>query len=351
MTAYDDIRAATTAAEVEHGVTLDELADAQDTIAAQSNEIEELKKALAECEGGTDPDPPPTGDLSPILVPPAGKLLLGVQQEQSGWTGWLAEAGQAPHIYHRYANSAANVLTILNATPVGTIPLMNYKPAGQMGLTAYNSILAGNQNTSIDQTADHIKNYGKPMFLAPMHEPENDGPATDDDEYARAFRYIIERIRARGVTNVVSVWNMMGFNGHGARYPTLYPGDDVVDWIGYDPYVRTTTSVDTWAEFLNLGAGGGFPGMYAWAAPKGKPIMLCEWGLGSPVVPAVPTSMFGNTQMAALLRDFPLLKALVYWSAVGEQDYRVTHPNWGSTILPAWVRRTEFVVDISKVAK
>lgn len=344
MTAYDDIRAATTAAEIEHGRTLDELAAAQSEIAA-------LKVALEECENG-NPDPePPTGDLSPILVPPAGKLLLGVQQEQSGWTGWLAEAGQAPHIFHRYANSAANVLTVLNSTPAGAIPLVNYKPAGQMGLTAYNSILAGNQNGSIDQTADHIKAYGKPMWLAPMHEPENDDTGGADDEYARAFRYIVERIRARGVTNAVIVWDMMGFNGHGARYPTLYPGDDVVDWIGYDPYVRTTASVDTWAEFLNLGAGGGFPGMYAWSAPKGKPIMLCEWGLGSPVVPSVPTSLFGSTQMAALIRDFPLLKALVYWSAVGEQDYRVTHPNWGSTILNTWVRRTEFQVDISKVAK
>lgn len=355
MTAYDNIRLHTGIAEQEAAQLADDLADAKDMIAAQSNEIEELRKALAECEGGGPPDPP-TGGIGPLLQPPAGKVYVGVQQEENGLTIWNAEAGRPPHIYHRYANSAANVASAIQGCPKGMIPLINYKPAGQMGLTAYNSILNGNQNTSIDQTADHIKAYGKPMWLAPMHEPENDGTAADDPKYAAAYRYIIERIRARGVTNMVSVWNMMGAAIHGARYTALYPGDDVVDWLAADLYIISNANVDTWGEFLNQAGWPTSPsGWYNWAKAKGKPLMLAEWGIGTAVVPATPTKMFGTTEMNNLITNYPLLKALVYWNAPGIGGYQVSNSQWTgsgpSGLLGTWVARPEFQIDISQVAK
>lgn len=294
--------------------------------------------------------PPPTGQLDSILRPPAGRLLTGVQQEASGYTGWLAEVGEAPHIFHRYSTSGSSFVSALNSTPNGMIPLVNFKPTGGMGLSTYNGILAGAGNSAIDQAADAIIAYGKPMFLAPMHEPENDDDGPGDDEYAAAFRYIVERVRARGADNAVIVWNMMGYHGHGTRYNTLYPGDDVVDWIGADPYIQTSTTIDTWNELINQ-TSAGFPGFYNWAAPKGKPMMFCEWGIGPTIVPATPNKMFGNTEMANLTNNLPLLKALVYWNQEGLADYRVSHPNWTDGILTTWVNRPEFQVDISSVAK
>jgi hypothetical protein len=233
------------------------------------------------------------------------------------------------------------------------IPLVNFKPTGGMGLSAYNSIVAGNANAAIDQAANACKTYGKPLFVAIMHEPENDGTASDDPEYVAAYRHTA--LRMRGIApNIVFVWNMMGAPVHGSRYNGLYPGDDVVDWIGLDPYIQTSTTVDTWNELVNQTATG-FSGFYNWAKPKGKPIMLCEWGIGKAVVAVTGAKMFGNTEMANLVNNLPLLKALVYWNDAGIGGYQVSNPGWtgsGATgMLGTWVRRAEFQVDISDTAK
>jgi hypothetical protein len=122
-----------------------------------------------------------------------------------------------------------------------------------------------------------------------------------------------------------------------------------------DPYIQTSATVDTWAELVAIGATSGFPGFYNWAKPKGKPIMLCEWGIGTAVVPATPTKMFGNIEMANLVNNLPLLKALVYWNEPGIGGYQVSNPQWTGTgatgLLGTWVRRPEFQVDISAVAR
>ena len=72
----------------------------------------------------------------------------------------------------------------------------------------------------------------------------------------------------------------MGFFGWAkTRSTPLYPGDDVVDWIAYDPYgfggpdgLRRSCSTRP--------ASRAGPGFYTWATRKapGKPIMLAEWG-------------------------------------------------------------------------
>lgn len=353
MTAYDDIRAATIAAEVEHGVTLDELADAQDTIAAQSNEIAELKAALAECEGGPpDPPDPPTGGLSPILVPAGNGILLGCSVPSSGWSSWVTAAGgKLPHIWHEYATSVTQLQADINACPKGCIPLLNYKPAGTMGLAVYQNIVARQYDTQLRQAAGVLKAYAKPLFLAIHHEPEDDGDVNSDDECKAAYRYCVEFLRNEGATNVVYIWNMMGIPEHGTRYTGLYPGDDVVDWIGMDPYITTSTTVDTWNELLNRTVSGWNVGFYNWAKPHNKPIMLCEWGIGSGVAGNAAPKMMG-TDMPNLLTNHPLVKAMVYWNQLGTRaDYRITAAGWPTSQVGSYVNRPEFQIDISGVAK
>lgn len=98
MTAYDDIRAATTAAEIEHGNTLDELAEAEAANNALLAEIAELKAALAECEGG-DPDPPdpPTGVALRVGACPAIGGTSGPAAAVTKWgdsmVRWFSSGG------------------------------------------------------------------------------------------------------------------------------------------------------------------------------------------------------------------------------------------------------------------
>ena len=48
------------------------------------------------------------------------------------------------------------------------------------------------------------------------------------------FRYVINRLRADGVTNLVSVMVLMAYMPwiRQSWLDDLYPGDDVVDWVG-----------------------------------------------------------------------------------------------------------------------
>jgi hypothetical protein len=290
---------------------------------AADAKIADLEQKLADCEagGGTDPEPPePQPEPGDKLLPPEGKIYLGVDYD--GRAGYTATGAKTPHINHDYSKSGSDFQGDLNRLPNGMIALENFKPLGQMGGTAYQNIINGQADAEIDKAATAIKNHEGPMFFAPLHEPENDDSTGQYDErYAEAWRYIVERVRDKGA-EPVTVWNMMGWKDHGTRYDDLYPGDDVVDWIASDPYVTTSTSIDTWAEFMNAPAGS-FPGFYSWAKPHNKPFMLAEWGIGKAVQATVGPKLLGRAQLDVLKRDFPLVRALVYWNQVGSVDYRL----------------------------
>ena len=65
----------------------------------------------------------------------------------------------------------------------------------------------------------------------------------------------------------------------------LYPGDDVVDWIGLDSYVNAQPGGYHYGDFTDLmdrtTDKAKFPGFYDWATTRhpSKPIMVAEWGV------------------------------------------------------------------------
>ena len=125
------------------------------------------------------------------------------------------------------------------------------------------------------------------------------------------FRHVVQGLRAQGVTNVVFVVDYMGFANWSDVVDAYYPGDDVVDWIAYDPY--GLGSQPDMAKVLNSSSGS-WPGFYSWATAKapGKPIMLGEWGIDLSKQAAAPTIIDGATSI--IQSQFPMLKALVYWN-------------------------------------
>jgi hypothetical protein len=158
------------------------------------------------------------------------------------------------------------------------------------------------------------------MFLTIQHEPENDiiadpGSGMTAADYVAMYRYVVGRLRALGVDNVVYVMGFMGFERWATLVDDIYPGDDVVDWIAYDPY--GFREHETFDMILNDPGGNGWPGFYDWATAKypGTPIMLGEWGFdlqsndrAADIVAAAPT---------ILRSEFPMIKALVYWNDIG----------------------------------
>ena len=119
------------------------------------------------------------------------------------------------------------------------------------------------------------------------HEPEDDvrpaGSGMTAKDFAASFRHVIKRLRAQGAGNVVSVVAYMGNEKWMAQswWKDLYPGDDVVDWMGLDSYVSAEKNYYHYGMFRDLldrePTGGGL-GWYDWATTKhaSKPIMVAE---------------------------------------------------------------------------
>jgi hypothetical protein len=227
--------------------------------------------------------------------------------------------------------------------------LENWKPATDMSWAA---VAAGQDDARIDRLASYIDtNFPYKFFLSIWHEPENDVVATAGSgktaaDYAAMFRHVVLRLRADGVTNAVIVMNYMGFDNWASQswFNQLWPGDDVVDWIGLDPYMSGAASgymAGDLAKMVNR-PNGSFPGYYSWATTNhpGKPIMLSEWGVvQDPSNPDGQAKFFQSIPQE--IGNFPWLKAMVYFdmpvaTAASGGVVGVTSPDQNSTSLAAW---------------
>jgi hypothetical protein len=183
----------------------------------------------------------------------------------------------------------------------------------------------GSHDGAIDAQAQRLAAFGQRLFVGFQHEPEDNlGPcqpgATNDpvadmgsaQEFRAAFRHIVARVRPVA-PNVVWVFGVMGHDP--ASSWTFYPGDDVVDWVAWDPYNwadcagRTT---DGWRSFQQIAQG-----MYGYldAIGNAKPRMLGEFG-------SHDDSALGSKDQwlrevpAILGTAMPKLKAVVYFDRV-----------------------------------
>jgi hypothetical protein len=271
---------------------------------------------------------PPTGpgcSVSSLLVPVCGAWLgastpskAGLRTSEGYATG-LNEYEQAaqnvPDILHFYKNggqvfpNAQEIAMSQRSGKQRSLLFYNWKPNPNMN---WRQIADGGADSEIQAVANGLKKYNHKLFLTIWHEPENDagGAGRTPADYVAMYRYTVTKLRSLGVTNVVFVMNYMGFFGWADMFDGLYPGDDVVDWIAYDPY--GLSGHNDFGMFLDTKKQG-FEGFYTWATNKapGKPIMLAEWGFNLPETPNAPAILDGAVPI--MQSRFPAVKALVYW--------------------------------------
>jgi hypothetical protein len=238
--------------------------------------------------------------------------------------------GRAVDIVHTYHTGSQ---LFPNPTEMGWVTdpvnprmlLINWKP--ELG-RSWAQVAAGDSSVDagIDAEAAYIRShFPYKFFLAIHHEPENEVIATPGSgftgaDYAAMYRHVALRLRADGVSNAVFVMDFMGAPKWGSEpwLADLYPGNDVVDWVAYDPYATADPGYKggSFSEMLNRGANSSYPGMYNWLTSKfpGKPVMLGEWGeADSSVYPQNKPNFFGA--ISSQLSTFPALKALVYFDS------------------------------------
>jgi beta-mannanase len=268
----------------------------------------------------TAPDPGPTpgpAGFNSIMAPDSG-ALWGTSKFDRNWEAQLGRKLDIAHFYHQWTHDFPTSDERALATE-GRLLLINWKSPG-----SWTAVADGSQDAQITATATRLKTFGRKMFLTFHHEPENDIPATGQPaDYARAFRRVVDGFNRVGADNVIFVWNMMGYvGGYANIYPTLYPGDQYVDWIAYDPYnwygCRSGSKPRSFAEMTKP--------FYDWTAANapGKPLMLAEYGLQEQPAGSPSKAEWFRDSLAQLKTTRTRIKALVYFNNLHDCDWRIT---------------------------
>jgi hypothetical protein len=228
----------------------------------------------------------------------------------------------------------------------GSVPLIFWSPwdkpyvegtgPDKFSLT---SIIAGAHDAYIDQWAEKAREFGRPMIVSFANEangswfpwsgllyggseevpgsnpPRFQGPET----YKKAYRHVVDRVRARGARNIQWVLHLMNYSlpqeewNLAAEY---YPGREYCDWLGISLYGVQFTD-DKWAAFFPL---IDWPYEELTLLDAKTPIMICEWGVGE--FPELGSKADWIRDGFRLMKDpkFPNIKACVYWHERWQND-------------------------------
>jgi hypothetical protein len=310
-----------------------------------------------------------TGEL---LVPTCG-ALWGVapgahtsQDRTQALADFEARAAKPQIVYHAYHRGrelfpTAAEIALARDVNNPRILFLNWKPTG----VTWGQIAAGDAGTDayLDQLAAHIKATFPELFFFTMHhEPENDvveqaGSGMTAKDYASAYRYVIERLRANAVTNAVSAMVYMAYIPWNVKpwFGDLYPGNDVVDWIAWDIYAYSEPGhgFGDFAEMMNRRSDSqpGWPGFYNWAARSfpDKPLMVAEWGVWySTNNPRHQADFFESARLQ--LELFPRVKAYVYFETPNAEgrDSRVHNTPAGLRAFQQFSGHPAFAVTLSR---
>ncbi|MDQ2867937.1 MAG: beta-mannanase [Verrucomicrobiota bacterium] len=195
-----------------------------------------------------------------------------------------------------------------------------------------NAILAGTWDNYIDRWADSAKAFGHPMIVSFGNEMNgnwfpwsgwfygagkktSEGKWEGPERYKAAYRYVVDRARARGAKNIQWMFHTNNYSYPLDTWnfaPAYYPGKDYVDWLGLSVYGQ---------QFKDEG-NPDIPSLVDWPYKEmcgldpDKPVMIAEWATGD-----FPHSFNGGVTkpewISHALDDFrtryPRIKAAVYW--------------------------------------
>jgi beta-mannanase len=154
-------------------------------------------------------------------------------------------------------------------------------------LTANN--LGQQYRDNLDALITYLKNTGRAVYLRIGYEFDGPWNCYNADYYKQAFRVVKQRIDALGATNVATVWQTAAYPKDGD--PTYgydfsnpnhlnawYPGDDVVDWVGFSAfYWDNTYRQYQWAcDTPTSSPVALYNAVLAFSRAHGKPAMITE---------------------------------------------------------------------------
>lgn len=221
------------------------------------------------------------------------------------------------HNYHLWETIFPNV-DEARRTAAGQVILYTWQTRRYSGISpTWASIAAGAEDATIDAAAGRIRAMTGPVMVNFQNEPESSvGTLGTTLAYRAAARRIVERFRAAGADNAIFVYVVMGV-ADSPRFTDMvrqmYPGDDVTDWIGFDPFNWASARGVPWRGFEET-----VRPWYDWATTVlttgNKPLLLAEYGtVEDPARPERKAAWFAEVEAAVSARTFPLLRLLCYF--------------------------------------
>ena len=197
-----------------------------------------------------------------------------------------------------------------------------------------NEILAGKWDAYIDKWADAAAKVPSQFFVSfacemngtwfpwsghfygkgpPTHGDVNN-PSTwpGPETFKKSWRYVVDRARARGATNILWV-----FQPNNYSYPSIpwnlaaayYPGPEYVDWLALSVYGKQYNDED-WPPFPPLLQ---WPYQELCKLDPQKPIMLAEWGVAESHKAGEDKGAWIAGAFQDMSSHYPRLKAAVFW--------------------------------------
>jgi hypothetical protein len=198
----------------------------------------------------------------------------------------------------------------------GRIPLISWNGRGPYA----SDIAAGRHDRLIKDRARRMKEFGDEALIRWFWEMDGKKKAEwaeSPEAYKAAWRHIHGIFKAEGVTTVKWVWcpNASAFDdGEAQEY---YPGPEYVDWLCADGYNWAPgRDGDRWETFSEI-----FGSFYLWASKQHKPIMVGEYGVQEDT--AGRKADWIRDVAATVKSQFPLIRALVYFNANQDYDWRI----------------------------
>ena len=281
------------------------------------------------------------------LVNPCRPWLGAVADHYPGASTWReqyeaheARIGRPVDVVHGYHGPGKVTLSAHERHVVarGSILYLNWKPSA-----VWADATGGNATVEAQITtmANQIKGLGPvKMMLALSGEPERyttpgtsacpglKGTAGSPADYRAMWAHVQDRFNALGVTNVVWVMNYLGYVGWDCLFPELWPGNDRVDWVMWDPYVGPGRRWDSEIGYFYNAMEARSDAAHAFTS---KPWGLAEYGYWYGTDGQTKAyRMYDEARAALEANRFPRLKLYeVYDTISNGVDIRVGYDHFG----------------------
>jgi hypothetical protein len=284
--------------------------------------------------------------LSSELVPSCGVILgayptsFGGSNVYSAFNDFNNKSGSTLSLAHDY-RGPGDTLTSSDdqlARMRDTLLLVNYKPTENFVQAA-----GGNSqvNSQIDAMARSVKALAPVKIMMTIyHEGENNvsggasgcpssiykGTSGTPAQYREMWSNVESRFAADGVTNVVWAIDFTGYVTWNCMVDDLWPGNSLVDWVMWDPYMTDSRDFSE-----SVGS------LYSWltqTSNSAHDYLSKPWGIaefGDLNDSDARQNTFYTTVAASLdANQFPKLKLLTLYDAIGNLgDSRVAYDEQG----------------------